>query len=225
MSLRIPSTYRSALASIARMSDADADSLVAALSAEQIGTGLSSKLPERIRSRVSFKSTELDDIVDAITALYSVRLGNEQDLDTFIGEVSAAMRRGDAENEKISDEEAATLEIRLGKLLSVESLTVACKASDLEFGYDRVFENARIFTDIRPVFGGEGTTDVRGAVIVNQLRISCVEGSGVKDFFFALDQDDLAALRKIVERAEAKSKTLAALLLQAGVNDLGSNKD
>jgi hypothetical protein len=135
------------------------------------------------------------------------------------------MRRGDSENEKITDDETPTLEIRLGRLLSVESLTVACKASDLEYGYDRVFENARIFTDIRPVFGGEGTSDVRGAVIVNQLRISCVEGSGVKDFFFALDQDDLAALRKIVERAEAKSKTLAALLLQAGVGDLGSNKE
>jgi hypothetical protein len=224
VSLRIPSAYRAALASIARMSDADTDSLVGALSDEQVGIGSFSKLAERIRSRVSLKTTGLDDVVDALKALYSVRLGNEQALDIFIRDVSAAMRRGDSEAEKIIDAEAQTLENRLGQLLNIESLTVACKASDLQFGYERVFESARIFTDIRPVFGGDSTSDVRGAVIINQLRISCDEGPDVKDFFFALDQDDLAALKKIVERAEAKSKTLAALLLQAGVNDLGSNK-
>jgi hypothetical protein len=225
VSLRIPTPYRTGLVLIARMPDAEIESLIDALSGDQIAIRPFSKLAERVRPHVSIPAAQVDEVVEALTALYSVRVGNEEPVDVFIRDVSLAMRRGEREGEKIREEDAPKLEERLTRLMSIDTFNIASKASDLQFGYERVFEGARIFTDIRPVFGGESTGDVRGAVIINQLRISCVEGQGVKDFFFALDQDDVATLKRVLERAEAKTKTLAALLLQTGVTDLGSHTE
>lgn len=189
------------------MPEGGIDSLTGALSSGRIAIRPLSTLAERIRPHVTLPPSQVEAILEALSALYSVRVENEQSVDAFIRDVSMAMRRGGVEGESISDGEASKLEERLTRLLSIESFTISSKASDLQFAHERVFDSARIFTDIRPVFGGEGVGDVRGAVMINQLRISCVEGPGVKDFFFALDQDDLVALKKVLEGAEGKTKT------------------
>jgi hypothetical protein len=42
---------------------------------------------------------------------------------------------------------------RLSTLLNLECLLLAARAMDIGTEHDRVFHDARIFTDVRPVFG------------------------------------------------------------------------
>jgi len=76
---------------------------------------------------------------------------------------------------------------------------------------DRVFCNARILSDIRPVFYYLPRIGF-GGCYVHTLRIGFHQDDKHQDFYFALDGSDLKALKEIILRAEKKTKALEAIL-------------
>lgn len=98
---------------------------------------------------------------------------------------------------------------KLVSLLSVKPLNVSAKAIDLQTEDERVFCDARILTDLRPVFGSDSAATPEGLTIVHILKLGYDQGGERhRDFYVALNADDLQTLRKVIDRAEAKAKSL-----------------
>jgi hypothetical protein len=220
--LKIPEEHREGLATIARLSDADANILISALD-DTPAIRPMRKIAERIEPLLSLPKADVHNIIDTLVALYTVRSSNEIPAATFTQDVCKAMRVKDGCSPPIGDPECETLQRRLSVLMAVDSLRVASKAIELQFEHERVFDRARILTDVRTVFG-EAPDDIQGAVISHQLRISYVQGSEIKEIYLALDEEDLGDLKKGIERALGKMRTLEGLLERAGVKDLDSHR-
>jgi hypothetical protein len=54
-------------------------------------------------------------------------------------------------------------------------------------------------------------------MIVHNLKIRYYEDSQLKEMFFALDDNDLIELRKVLDRAENKSKQLAKIISKCDI--------
>lgn len=81
------------------------------------------------------------------------------------------------------------------------------KASDLTYAHEKVLRNARIITDVRPVFLGDSDEIVRG-IAVHRLLIEYTTGDTSARIEFALDAADIALLRKLCHRAESKATAI-----------------
>jgi len=76
----------------------------------------------------------------------------------------------------------------------------------------------RILTDVRPVFEPSAPEAApAGAVIVHTLKISYRGDNSAKDFFVALDSEDVRQLTEQLERARSKAESLKSVLKAAEV--------
>jgi hypothetical protein len=96
----------------------------------------------------------------------------------------------------------------LARVMELPSMVTSAKASDLLTEYDRIFGDARIVTDIRPVFMEDPQEMANGAVIVSTLKVQYQDSQGISSFYVALDTQDLVALKKVVDRALLKVDTV-----------------
>ena len=221
--LSIPEEHRAGLAMIASLSEAEAVGLISALAAAP-AIRPPHKLVSRIETQAKIPRTDLKQIIDTLLALYAVRSNNEIPSATFTQDVCDAMRIKDENSLALDDPTCEILQRRLSVLMSLDSLWTTSKAAELQFEHERVFDRSRILTDIRAVFG-DTTDDVRGAVISHELCINYIEGSELKEIYFSLDEGDLVELRKNIERALGKMRTLERLIERAGVKDLDSHDE
>lgn len=118
-----------------------------------------------------------------------------------------------AEAESISEEDERKLVDRLTRLLGFyNSLGLSAKASDVLVQNNNSFTDARVITDIRPIFSSNDPSVAKGAVVVHMLKIEFLEGDESREFFVALNTKDVETLKTTLERAEVKEKALNALL-------------
>jgi hypothetical protein len=207
--LAVPATFRPALAKLSSLTDESAQELLAAINASP---PLSN--PKTMASRIglsvpSIPSEDLNRILRALFALSAVRVINKVPIPGFLDDVCESVSTKKEVN-------AVALKSRLEQLLQSEPLILATKASAIQREHANVVVNARILTDLRPVFL-DGPESLRGAVIVHTLKLTCIQASDHREFFFALDDDDLGTLQKTIIRAEAKSKALRAFTEKSGL--------
>ena len=146
-------------------------------------------------------SIQPEDLDGILGALFS--------LSAFIDDVYESL------SEKKSDVNFAALKLRLGELLQSAPLILATKASTVQREHASIFVNARIFTDLRPVFSN-GPESIQAAVVFHNLKLTYVQCNESREFFIAMDDEDLAMLQKTIIRAEAKSKALRAFIEKSG---------
>ena len=158
---------------------------------------------------------DLEKILRAVSALYMVYSSADVPLDTFITDVSEAIEGFDSEVQSAQSTD------RLRRILGVNPLASSSKALTLLTDQERILHGVKILTDVRHVFQPDPEKDPYGAVIVNVLKLTYHEGDQHKDFYIALDGDDLASLRTALDRAEAKIKTLRGKLAASGIAYLG----
>lgn len=95
------------------------------------------------------------------------------------------------------------------------SLWISAKAKDVLTDNERTAHGARVFTDIRPVFGRDPTEEPVASVITHTLKFLVI---GEPDEWYAtIHYSDLKDLRVAVDRAIKKEETLRSLLQAKGV--------
>jgi hypothetical protein len=120
----------------------------------------------------------------------------------------------------MTDDQRNLLAARLARLLGIKaSLRITSKALDVLTDADRIFYSAKILTDIRPVFDDEGK-EIEAAVIIHNLRIHFGQDDDHRDFFVALDTNDIKELRAVLDRANKKAESLQKLLSNAKISYL-----
>ncbi|HEX9774425.1 MAG TPA: hypothetical protein VGB83_02435 [Actinomycetota bacterium] len=104
----------------------------------------------------------------------------------------------------------------LSRLLSVPSVLAVGKSFDVATEFDRIYHSSRIITDLRPVFADDPATPL-GVVLVHTLKVDYVRNGEMESAFFGLDDQDISELKKVIERAENKSKALEGLTDAAAI--------
>ena len=101
----------------------------------------------------------------------------------------------------------ATCQPILLRLLKLPSVSLAAKALDISYDFERVYASARFLTSVRPVYT-ESRDDIVGATVVQTLRLDYVSSNGDEtSISVAIDLDDIKALRGACDDALIKATT------------------
>lgn len=219
--ITIPELYESGLAIIVGLSDDSVSELVFAL--ETIPSKLFpyTLAHEIAHSVQSIPVDDLSEVIETLQSLYLTRVHHEVSAEEMADDIAeAATENGLSEQLRVSGLDRDKLKDRLTRLLSIEALEILAKALGILRNNQTVFHEARIITEIRPVFGTSVEEPPPAAVILHMLNITCHGTEGHKEFFIALDTDDLEVLRDVIDRAETKAESLKTMLNKAGTTYL-----
>ncbi len=214
----IPARYRPGIVKITQLDDRKASELAEALTACLPTKGFNQFLSAVL---LRLKDWKREDLHDILWSLYSLSLAMaDQDIsaDEFVVQLTNVMRSSDRTDLKISEESEIAFSSHLKRLLSVESLTLSAKALGLRNDYQRSYCDIRILTDIRPVFGSPAEKPL-GAFVEHTLKIEYHEDGEHKEFYVALDNEDLGKIRKALDRAESKTAALKSVIRESGIPD------
>ncbi len=215
--ITIPGRYAPGLLKLTQLRREEVNELAAglasaeqALSVERLLSSLGGRIP-------SIPRDDLRMVLDSLRSLYLFRAKEDLTVDECVQAVSDAVERGSASELSFDNKSRADFERDLTSLLSVESLAVEAKGLDLLVEQPHVFHGARVLTDLRPVFGSDIQQLPSAALIVHTLRITYHEDDTLREFYVALDSEEVENLSRILERAKMKEQGLEQLLQAADV--------
>jgi hypothetical protein len=212
--LTVPFQYRSALHRIALMSDDETRQLKEALAAAR-PTIRFPVLLAQVRGALTVDIPDLEDIIQALSGLSTTRFNTETPIEGVVADVASVILSdsGIGPPPKV---DKALLEHRLASLLTVEPLVLFARANDVQHECPNLFGSARMLSDVRPLFGSN-PKEIIGAMILHNLKITYYSDNEYKECYFVLDDADVAALRKVLDRAEAKTGTLEQVIDRSGL--------
>jgi hypothetical protein len=159
---------------------------------------------------------EAESMMDTLVSLYVLRDNLSISMEEFVDEIVEAMEESKAASLDLPGEKQQVFKERLPRLLSVESLDMAARATNLLYEYEHTLHgNPRVLTDMRPVFasGPQGVEEQpRGTIITHTLKLSYHERRRTKDIFVTLDVDQVNQLIEALQRANSIGEQLRAYL-------------
>jgi hypothetical protein len=202
--LTVPKEHQPILNKIRMMPEESLRSLVSAFE----------RSPEGVASVQGLSSDEAEGIRQVVMELYRVREFFDMGVSEFVSDIATDLQ----EVEAFPVAELPALKERLTKLLAIESVSIASKAASLKVEYERRFCSARMLTDARPIYGVDPSKPPAAGMITHTLRISYHDNtSQLREFYVALDGDDIATLRSVLDRADVKAKSLESIFATAKV--------
>lgn len=218
--LTVPEPAKVGFQKLHKLSKRSLNELVGVLSQEQPSLRYS-ELMARIAVQVkSIKIEDLRDILGAVSGIFGGASDTKKTLAEFVQAISDSSDLALPESEKIKFRNA------VNSVLSVKSLEVTTKANEVFIEHEHVFHEARIVTDIRPVFLNDESGNPRAtedAVVIHMLKIEYGQDANTKSFYVALDSRDLVDLRNSVDRAIAKEDICKDSLEKAEIRRLEVN--
>lgn len=210
--LTVPPRHDAGLQAVLRMEDEELARLASVLESTQ-PTLERSAFARTVADKLGMRSRESDRIVSFLVSLYTVRANLDLEIPVF-ADAFKGIARELAEEGRIDATEAQldALPSRLERLLGLEdTVGVVSKAIYLWSQHENVFSDAQILTDVRPVFQSDATVAPAAAMIVHKLRITYrrPQERYAQDIFLALDSEDIASLRRALDRAEKKAQSLS----------------
>ena len=219
MALPVPSRYVPILNSVRMLSPSASEELIRALNSAEV-TAEPQEMSDAITGSVpSITKGELDKLVDLLFSLYHVKEFSELNKNSFVSELLETVR--DRSEPKISDEEFPAIRQRFNDLMSIKALESLSKTVALQREEERLYCDAKIISDIRPVFGDDVKQKPVSAAITHTLKIGYHENEEHKEFFIVLDGVDLDGLEKVIKRAKDKAETLTQVLSDSRIPRLG----
>lgn len=212
--IRIPDYYYKGIACLISLDDAGYSLLEDALS-KAVPSLYRGDLVSYVAEQVTIDKDDLEEIVQFLLSLYRVRSIREADVSELITDVQQSLQAEQKLDFAPKDGNWSVLTKRLDYLLRLDqSLGITAKAFDVMSQHDHLFVGlgTRIMTDIRPVFLDDLSQPPTAAVIVHTLKIVYHSGEDHKEFFVALDTDDVNELRNLLDRADQKASALQEIL-------------
>jgi len=181
------------------------------------------------RTKVPIRITE--GIIQVLVSLYMAREREAAPLEAFLDEqvgpvLKSALAVGEDKSGKTAPA-AEEIEVRWVKLRKFflaalaldDTVGTVAKVGPVMTEHERIFQDARILTDIRPIFHPNLSEKPNAAVLVHMLRIT------TRDIFgrqtaqcFALDSNDIRFMKHLMDRAIKKEETLRDFMNNSGVN-------
>lgn len=166
--------------------------------------------PETLRHVIAQSLTDnpeaVESLIRQILSLYPLMAQMRLDIKRVFEGLSYGFRTATPPWTKEQIEQWQAREPALQELFSLDAVRLVTKALNLSYEYANLFKNARIITDIRPVFNVDAT-DIQGAVVTFTLRLRYDDPSGDHSLSVALDEADVDALKEQCDRAIRKAET------------------
>lgn len=215
MILKIPDQEYAVLKNIAELSEDSFSALVKALAETDLKL-IQLDFCDDLANRVpALKAPELKSMLRTVSSFVSAIERNSKTTIEFGQDLLETIRESKPKNFPL--DKAELLESRLQKIFSAgRIISLTSKAFDVMTEQDRIFCGVRVLSDIRPVFLGPADS-ISAAVIVHNLRIAYHQDGEHLEFSVAMNQDDLRALIRSLERAEKKDQTLRSFIQNTGV--------
>ena len=219
---RIPDVYRPGFVKMKALSPSEVESISDALSKSRPSGGLRGMIVAVGERVPSLTRKEVEDILQALYSLYVYRQDSEGPLSKFVSELIVAMGVS-GKDLTLTEDEKGKFQDTISKLLNIDSLQITSKAQALSQDYACTFYDAKILTDMRPIFAKPEDRPI-GVEITHTLKIIYHEGAEHREFYVAMDAEDLEKMKKVVQRAETKANSLASLIKSANLSDLSMEK-
>jgi hypothetical protein len=213
MKLKIPEFYKPTLRKLAAMTDQERQAIGTALQSASVSLKTET-IGKQAQEHYRGDSSELNQLIQTLIGLNMTRINFDISIDQFAQDVVDAMQGEDGLLPQKFNRVAFLPQ--LTSLLKTPSIDVSSRANDVQHEYEKLFSSARILTDLRPLFGSSGT-EILGMMIVHNLEISYHHNHEYKEAFFAMDESDLALLRKALDRAELKAASLQQVLKKSEI--------
>jgi len=222
-STKIPKAHRLGFEKIISISDDALKELLTLLDTTE-----PSLKPEKLTSDVGAKLTltsreDFGVMLRLLISLYQAYFASEVSAAEFAEGICKTVEKSEADSLKLDEYRRKLLLERLTKLLSFEhSLGITSKALDVLTENERLLLGARVLSDVRPVFE-KTELSTSAAVIVHMLKISYQQNGEQKDFYVALDTNDLSRMKEVLARAEKKAEAIKLALKKANLTYLDVN--
>ena len=215
--MRIPKSGQIAFRELLHLDETQFEALIDAIT-KTPPAGSTDLFSHHVADKIStIERAMVERIVDELFSLNFARENWGVSEAEFAKMAAGAAAAQASKKSPISDDQKNLLAARLARLLEIKaSLNITSKAFDILTDAERVFYSAKILTDVRPVFDDQGNK-IEGAVIMHNLRIHFGQDNDHRDFFVALDTNDIKELRTVLDRAEKKAKSLEELLSRTDV--------
>lgn len=210
MALEIPKEDTGSIATIRALPPASLEKFISALkSAPPISNP--QEMVARLSKQVpSIPVERMAPVLETLYTLYQIRELSGVTAQRFLEDLINGIRN--SRELELAQKDVGKLKSLLERLMSIDTLKTIAKAARLQRDGERLYCNAKILSDIRPVFGSDPTARPLGAVLTHTLKIAYHEGREHREFHLILDSTDLITLSEIVSRAQAKDRTLRELL-------------
>jgi|CXWL01.1.fsa_nt_gi hypothetical protein len=208
MPLRFPIEDRPLLVKFFSLSKTSVRSLVKFLQREPPALMLKT-LAARVSQKIKVSPRDASQLLGVVTNFFSAFKNSGLGIEDFLVEFRKALEETGEAELHFEDRRWNEHKTHLVQILKCEkSIGVTSKALSVMTDHARVFRDARILTDLRPVFGPNPNEPPDAAVIVHTLKIEHMADHEHKEFFVALDSLDLDRLEKLVRRAKLKERGL-----------------
>ena len=97
---------------------------------------------------------------------------------------------------------------QLVRMLLAPSVGITGKAQQVMWGHGKVFRDAHLATEIRPLFFQDVAARPENAVLIHDLRLDYMEGGQNGSISIAMDRQQLIRLQGILQRALQKEDSL-----------------
>jgi hypothetical protein len=169
-----------------------------------------------VATTTGLSTDEAQRILWTIWNLYLLKRRLDSDSAKVIADVTKSLEKQTSEGWKQKHLQAWNNSV--GEVVSLldtitdeHPLAVNSKAAALGRAHQNLFTEARVITDVRPVFSAGGDR-VLESLIVHTMLLDYFNGTKVRRIELALDAADVAQLRRLCERAERKAAVLKAAL-------------
>jgi len=222
MSIQVPERHKAGLRDLMGVTPADGERFTNAMS---IATPVLDprQLGKHLASHVGIDQGQASRIVFMLVSLYLVKQDTQSE--TFVRDLCEDLKRSGDPKLTPGDGDWERFAAFVDALLACDSLGITAKAFDVTTEYERAFCHVRLLTDLRPVFGVDPSARPRAVAVVHQLKIAYHEDGRHKDFYVAMNSDDLTKLAKAVGRAAQKEGTVRTVLSELGLHFLKLESD
>ena len=169
---------------------------------------------ERVSAARGIEGEDAADLLDAVLWIMAHVDERGHNLHGLIEDLAASPDLDPADGDR------TRLTERLRALTEREAIRLFHKGMALSLEHDRVFRDARIVTDIRPVFANGVEKGPRAAVLTHSLILEFYQAGETGRIYVALDQYDLATMSEVIDRAVAKASALKGTLAAANISNL-----
>ncbi|MFC1478875.1 hypothetical protein ACFL57_05405 [Candidatus Margulisiibacteriota bacterium] len=175
------------------------------------------KMPEKIINSMSKSSIlskkELSNLIGLIFSLCELQRRDNVKVDELVDALHDYCEISKDEKFYPKGKNWNTFKKRLQELLDLNNnIILSVKSLSIATDHKNTFCTSRIYTDIRPIFSNDITTQKPKTVIYHNLKIVSHEGGEHKELFVALDLEDLKQLKNQITRAEKKEEYLKKVL-------------
>jgi hypothetical protein len=205
--LTLPAEYEDAVSAILLLSDEAMAELQSALNS--IPVSLNRVLSEEASSTIHLiPPSDVEEMMQTLVSLRFLKDRAGVDTDEFADDVlDAAEEQGLAEP-NVFDERRDALKNRLVGILDSDAINIIARARLLLVDHEHDLCNADIATDIRPIFRSDEEDVPVAAVLVHTLKLSYHQGARIKDFYVAMDTQDLANLAETIKQGQNQAANL-----------------